>query len=219
MSNIDLESLTLLHYGRWDAALKWFVMFGFFIFFLPFHRKGGKKPNNIYIAFILASALEMYGIPLSLYFLAYFFGISMPVGLLWGHTLAGIFGLWGMYVGYALNLIGATLIILGWIAIFRRYWSKEAGKGELVTDGVYAYSRHPQYAGFILMTLGLLVHWATLPLLIMWPFLVFQYYRLARREEAEMVEEFGEEYQLYRERAPMFLPFPKLRYFRGKIEE
>jgi protein-S-isoprenylcysteine O-methyltransferase Ste14 len=56
------------------------------------------------------------------------------------------------------------------------------------------------------MTFGLLVHWATLPLLIMWPILVVQYYRLARREEAEMEEEFGEEYRLYRERVSMFLP-------------
>ncbi len=44
----------------------------------------------------------------------------------------------------------------------------------------------------------------------MWPLLVYQYYRLAQREEAEMVEEFGDEYTAYRERVPMFLPKPKL---------
>ena len=42
----------------------------------------------------------------------------------------------------------------------------------------------------------------------MWPILVFQYVRLARREEAEMEEEFGEAYWEYRERVPMFIPFP-----------
>jgi protein-S-isoprenylcysteine O-methyltransferase Ste14 len=58
------------------------------------------------------------------------------------------------------------------------------------------------------MTLGLLVHWATLPLLVMWPILVVQYVRLAKREEAEMEEQFGEDYREYRERTPMFLPSP-----------
>jgi protein-S-isoprenylcysteine O-methyltransferase Ste14 len=116
-----------------------------------------------------------------------------------------------MYIGFALNLAGAVLIILGWKEIFFRYWRKDEGEGALVTNGIYAYSRHPQYAGFILMTLGLLIHWATLPLLIMWPILVVQYVRLARREEAEMEEEFSEEYRLYQERVPMFLPYPRVR--------
>ncbi len=56
------------------------------------------------------------------------------------------------------------------------------------------------------MTLGLLVHWATIPLLIMWPILVFQYYRLAKKEEKEMENEFGEEYTKYKQKTPMFLP-------------
>jgi protein-S-isoprenylcysteine O-methyltransferase Ste14 len=111
-----------------------------------------------------------------------------------------------MYIGFALNIAGASLIYKGWKEIHSKYWAVEEGHGELVTNSVYSYSRHPQYAGFILMTLGLLVHWATLPLLIMWPILVVKYYRLAQREEAEMEEEFGEEYRLYRERVPMFLP-------------
>jgi protein-S-isoprenylcysteine O-methyltransferase Ste14 len=207
MSNIIMDALSHLHYGSWMAALRWFVIFGLFIAFLPFQRKTNRKPNNVYMAFILASALEMFGIPLSLYFITWAFGVTLPPGLLWGHTLAGSIGYWGMYIGYALNIIGAIIIILGWKKIFYRYWRKDEGEGTLVTDGIYAYSRHPQYAGFILMTLGLLVHWATLPLLIMWPILVVQYYRLARREEAELEEEFGEEYRLYRERVPMFIPY------------
>jgi protein-S-isoprenylcysteine O-methyltransferase Ste14 len=76
----------------------------------------------------------------------------------------------------------------------------------LVTDGIYSYIRHPQYTGFMLMTLGLLVHWATIPLLVMWPLLVVQYYRLAKREEVEMIAEFGEEYSSYMEKTPRFFP-------------
>ena len=195
-----------LQYGDWTMVAGWFLLFTVFIAFIPFNRKSQTKPASVYVAFIVASALEMFGIPLSMYFLAWAFGINLAPGLLWGHTLSGLIGYWGMYIGFSLNLAGAALIVLGWREIHRRYWAAEEGSGELVTDGVYSFSRHPQYAGFILMTLGLLVHWATLPLLIMWPILIVQYYRLARREEAEMEEEFGEEYRLYRKKVPMFLP-------------
>ncbi len=195
-------------YGNWVMVAVWFVMFAVFLVFVPFYRKSQSKPSSVYAAFIVASALEMFGVPLSMYFLTYAFGTQIPRGILWGHSLEGYIGYWGMWIGLTLNLVGAALIILGWRAVYGRYWSKERGEGSLVTDGVYAYSRHPQYAGFVLMTLGLLIHWATLPLLVMWPILVVQYYRLAKREEAEMEKEFGDEYRSYRERTPMFFPLP-----------
>lgn len=197
-----------LHYGDWAMVVGWFLIFAVFVAFIPFNRKSQTKHASVYVAFIVASALEMFGIPLSMYFLAWAFGINVPSGILWGHTLEGVIGYWGMYIGFALNLAGAALIILGWREIHSRYWAVEEGQGELVTDGVYSFSRHPQYAGFILMTFGLLVHWATLPLLIMWPLLVIQYIRLARKEEAEMEEEFGDAFREYRERVPMFIPSP-----------
>ena len=58
----------------------------------------------------------------------------------------------------------------------------------------------------LLITLGLLVHWATLPLLVMLPIFLFLYYRLARKEEREMVKEFGDKYKEYRKRVPTFIP-------------
>ncbi len=195
-----------LYYENWAATLAWFLIFCVFLLFLPYNRRARNRPSSVYIAFIVASAFEMFGIPLSMYFVAWVFGLKLPPGLLWGHTLQEYVGYWGMYIGFALNLVGASLIILGWKEVHRSYWSAKEENKRLVTKGVYAYSRHPQYLGFILMTLGLLVHWATIPLLVMWPLLVYQYYRLAQKDEAEMVEEFGDEYLAYRDRVPMFLP-------------
>jgi protein-S-isoprenylcysteine O-methyltransferase Ste14 len=108
-----------------------------------------------------------------------------------------------------LSLIGTVLIILGWRDIHRYYWSKEEGQGRLVTRGIYAYIRHPQYTGFMLITLGMLFEWSTLPVLIMWPILVYMYYRLAKREEADMEAEFGETYRYYKATTSMFIPLPK----------
>ena len=193
-------------YENWIGVASWIIFFATFIIFLPFNRKTGIKPTSTYLAFIVASAFEMFGIPLSMYVLTWVFSANVPRGILWGHTLEGVIGYWGMYIGFGLNVAGGLLIYQGWKVIYREYWSKKTGEGRLVTEGVYSQVRHPQYAGFILMSFGLLVHWATLPLLIMWPLLVLQYYRLARREEAEMVTQFGEEYREYMKRVPMFLP-------------
>jgi len=103
------------------------------------------------------------------------------------------------------------LIISGWRAIYRDYWSKGRGEGKLVTTGIYRYIRHPQYTGFALITLGMMAEWATLPMLIMWPILGVIYFRLARKEEADMREEFGSAYDEYAEKTGMFLPTRILR--------
>ena len=195
-----------LYIGNWMGVVTWVVLFASFIVFLPFNKKSTIKPTSTFVAFIVASAFEMFGIPLSAYFLTWAFGINIPRGFLWGHTLESYIGYWGMYLGVGINIIGGLLIIQGWRVIYREYWSKDSGEGKLVTDGIYACMRHPQYTGFLLMTFGLLVHWATLPLLIMWPLLVRQYIGLAKKEEEEMIANFGQEYLEYMERTPRFIP-------------
>lgn len=184
----------------------WAVLFGLFLFFIPFNRKSQKRPASVYLAFVAALAFEMFGVPLSLYIVTWALGTSLPEGILWGHTLQQYVGYWGMYIGFGLNFVGAILIVLGWREIHKHYWSKDEGKGNLVTGGIYAYIRHPQYTGFILITLGMLVHWATIPLLFMWPILVFLYYKLAKREERELGKEFGKEYLEYKSKTRMFMP-------------
>jgi protein-S-isoprenylcysteine O-methyltransferase Ste14 len=72
--------------------------------------------------------------------------------------------------------------------------------------GPYAYVRHPQYVGFILIMLGFLFQWPTLVTLIMFPILVTMYVKLARREEREVLAEFGERYRRYMASTPGVLP-------------
>lgn len=201
------EHTAIMPYNDWLAVGVWIVLFGLFIAFIPFYKKSQRKSTSVYIAFIVALALEMFGIPLSLYIATWALGIILPPGILWQHTLQQYIGYSGMIIGYALNLAGALLVIQGWSRVHKEYWGKTEGQGKLVTGGVYAYIRHPQYAGFMLITLGLLVHWATIPLLVMWPILTLLYYRLARREERDMLKEFGDVYDAYRKRTSMFFPF------------
>lgn len=194
------------HFGQpWAVAL-WIAIFILFLAFIPFYQKSQRKPAGVYAAFVVALALEMFGAPLSMYFLTYVLGRSLPDGFLWGHTLVGLIGLNGMYPAVGMYLLGGLLIVLGWSRIYRQYWSKDPGQGKLVTTGIYRYIRHPQYTGFLMITFGMLCEWATLPMLVMYPILVWLYSRLARREEADMRAEFGPAYDEYRRTTGMFLP-------------
>ena len=139
--------------------------------------------------------------------IAWIIGKNLPEGVLWGHTLINTIGFWGMYINIICAVIAMFLILNGWYNIYKKYWSKEKGRGELVTSGVYRYIRHPQYTGLLLLSFGMLVEWATLPLLILFPVMIYMYVRLARREERDMLDEFGEEYKRYMEKTKMFIPF------------
>lgn len=162
-------------------------------------------------AFIIALYAEMYGFPLTLYFLASVLPVEIPLvhnsGHLWA-TLLG-YGLLGqrieMVIGFSFIVAGLILIIRGWVRVYFE-------GGRLLTDGVYGVVRHPQYTGIFLAVFGELVHWPTLATLALAPLIVFAYVHLARREEKRMVERFGEAYVAYRQRVPMF--FPRWRHFR-----
>jgi protein-S-isoprenylcysteine O-methyltransferase Ste14 len=142
----------------------------------------------------------MHGIPFSMYLISWIVGHNLPEGVLWGHTLFHSIGLLGMYINIACAVAALALILSGWYAIYKKYWSKETGKGALVTSGIYRYIRHPQYTGLLLMSLGMLIEWATLPMLILYPVMIFLYVRLARREERDMLAEFGDDYRDYMKR-------------------
>ena len=185
------------------------VLFGSFIIFIPFKKKIQRRTTGVYLAFVIALAFEMFGIPLSIYIITWLFGIYYPTDAVWGHTLYPFIGLTGMWIGTALNTVGIIFIIGGWKKIYREYWGQELDKRKLVTTGIYRYIRHPQYSGFIIITLGLLIHWATIPLIIMLPILVLLYYRLSKKEEKLLEEEFGDKYLEYKREVPRFFPNPR----------
>ena len=73
--------------------------------------------------------------------------------------------------------------------------------------------RHPQYLGFLLVTLGQFVVWPTIPTALLWPLLAVLYYRQAKREDAALSDAFGDRFLAYAKKTPMFLP--KIRMPRG----
>lgn len=62
------------------------------------------------------------------------------------------------------------------------------------TTGPYSYVRHPQYGGFILIMLGFLFQWPTIPYSRdVSDSCLYMYVKLARKEEEEVLQEFGKE--------------------------
>jgi protein-S-isoprenylcysteine O-methyltransferase Ste14 len=156
--------------------------------------------------FIIALYAEMYGFPLTVYLMVRFFGLDRDYisSSLWS-TLVGV-GETGMFVsmllGYTLAFIGVGIFIQGWRELYRARQRKT-----LATGGLYGLVRHPQYTGLFLALFGEgMVHWPTLFSVGLFPVIVLAYSLLARREERQMIEQFGNQYRTYQQRVPRFLP-------------
>jgi methanethiol S-methyltransferase len=101
------------HFGQWIYAVIWAVVFILFLAFIPFYKKSQIKPAGVYTAFVVALALEMFGVPLSMYVITWVLGKSLPDGILWGHTLIDYIGLSGTTAAVIMYLTGGLLIFLG----------------------------------------------------------------------------------------------------------
>jgi len=104
-----------------------------------------------------------------------------------------------MVVSTGLILLGFTFLAVGWKEVYR-------GERILVTDGLYARMRHPQYLGLIVIVVAFLFMWPTLLTLLLAPFLIGRYVLLAREEDGGLEQTFGVDFRHYRENVPGFLP-------------
>ncbi len=78
-------------------------------------------------------------------------------------------------------------------------------RARLVTNGIYAYVRHPIYLGVVLVTAGILIWYATLPITILWVLIVAFLQIKSRHEESLLLERY-DEYEGYRQRSGRILP-------------
>ena len=186
----------------------------FIVFALSFFKpKSGRdwRAMGAFSAFVVALFTEMYGFPLTIYLLSGWLGSRYPQLTLThggGHLWNDLIGWTGDPHVSPFHLASYVLIGGGfWLisAAWRVLWQAQRD-GRLAITGPYARIRHPQYAGFLLVMIGLLAQWPTIPTLLMFPVLAFGYRRLAIGEEREIRARFRSEWDAYAARAPRFVP-------------
>ncbi|OPY93741.1 isoprenylcysteine carboxyl methyltransferase [Bradyrhizobium sacchari] len=209
-------------YGLWSLVIvnsAVFILFAY-SFFKPQTSRDWRS-FGAFSAFLVALFVEMYGFPLTIYFLSGWLQSRYP-NVDWfshdaGHLLEMLFG-WttnphaGPFhvLSYIFIAAGFILISVAWGVLYEAQRTRC-----LATTGPYSYVRHPQYVGFVLVMFGFLLQWPTILTLAMFPVLTVMYVKLARDEEHEARTEFGEAYARYAAQVPAFFPHLGRRSARG----
>jgi protein-S-isoprenylcysteine O-methyltransferase Ste14 len=200
-------------YGLWPLVIinsGVFILFAFS--FTKPHTRRDWRSFGAFSAFLVALFTEMYGFPLTIYLLSGWLSSRYPGLDLFAHNSGH---LWNTLLGLnddphfsAIHLFSEALILGGFILIaaaWKILYQAQISE-QVAMTGPYAFLRHPQYVGFILIMLGFLIEWPTLLTLLMFPILVTMYVKLAQQEERAAVLTFGEEYIRYAALTPAIFP-------------
>jgi len=131
-----------------------------------------------------------------------------PLGSEWLHILLP----WQFrLIGVLLSFGGILLLVLTHRAL-GIHWSTTLQFKEghsLITTGPYSLIRHPMYTSLSIIFIGLAIVASFWPLWILILLMTIFFFRIVKREEDMMIDEFGDEYVSYIERTGRY--FPKLR--------
>jgi protein-S-isoprenylcysteine O-methyltransferase Ste14 len=123
----------------------------------------------------------------------------------------------GLDVRFALAYLAVAGGLLIFVVATGQWFAGHLSGTPLQTGGMYRYSRHPQYLGWIVWSWGMTVHSALQPMpfggfnpggALAWTIAAIVIVAVAWSEEARMIEREAPGYASYRERTPFLLPLP-----------
>jgi protein-S-isoprenylcysteine O-methyltransferase Ste14 len=125
--------------------------------------------------------------------------------------LTALYGVWEIPLNKIFTIVlGIIIFLLGTFVYFRWeiFWEKTY-KGQLVTEGIFQYIRHPHYASLLIVGFGLAFFFFSLfALLIAFIAVPIMIWSIID-EEKLLIKQYGQEYQEYMKKVPWRI-IPKL---------
>ena len=118
----------------------------------------------------------------------------MSIALGWNHLPSG-----ARFTGFLIGMLGDTIFLLS-VLCMKDSWRAgipDKDKTELVTTGIYRYSRNPAFLGFDFMYVGVLLMYGNLLTLGFSIFAMVMLHLQILQEERYLVNTFGAPYQEY----------------------
>lgn len=156
------------------------------------HQIGRRREKGLHTVEILMSAATLGIVPAQL--------VSVCLG--WSCLPSG-----ARFTGFLIALIGDAIFLIA-VLCMKDSWRAgipEKDKTELVTGGIYAFSRNPAFLGFDFMYIGVFFMYCNILTGAFTAFAVVMLHMQILQEERYMESTFGEEYLSYKKRVLRYL--------------
>ncbi len=111
-------------------------------------------------------------------------------------------------IGTAWFYIGVVFYAIGFVGnIVATYNYSTTPEDEVITKGMYKLSRNPLYLFWEILTLGLVIATASLPLLAVWIFHIIINHLIIVSEEKYCIRTYGDSYKDYMKKVPRYFLF------------
>jgi len=118
--------------------------------------------------------------------------------------MTGVFHVWKLPIHWLFSVIlGIVIFLLGTFVYFKWeiFWEK-AYKGQLVTEGIFRYIRHPHYTSLLIVGFGLALFFYSIAALLIATLAIHLMIWSILDEEKLLIKQYGEEYKKFMKKTP-----------------
>jgi len=118
--------------------------------------------------------------------------------------MTGIFHVWETPIDLIFSIVLGIIIFLSGAFVYFKWeihWSKTY-KGQLVTDGIFKYIRHPHYTSVLIVNFGLAFFFYSTAALLIAVFSIFLMIWSIFDEEKRLIKQYGKEYKEFMKKTP-----------------
>lgn len=126
----------------------------------------------------------------------------------WLSLFAVSLPLWSRWLGAGVAVVSIPLLVWVHHALGKQWSANLELRKEhtLITNGPYCSVRHPMYTALLGLSLGITLASASWPIILLGVATILLLYARIGKEEALMLERFGDEYRVYMRRTGRLLP-------------